>query len=83
MRLATAVCLVAEKVREMDNASNHARGWMEPTTCGVGPDAPTGCMHSLCIARAAHWSAYWAQLAARSAITLESLVGCGDEYWNG
>jgi len=64
--------LVADKVREMDEAAYHARSWTQPGSCGVGNEMP--CQHPNCIERAATYSAYWTQLAARCAITLESLL---------
>jgi len=64
--------LVAEKVREMDEAAYHARSWTQPGSCGVGNEMP--CQHPNCIERAATYSEYWTQLAARCAITLESLL---------
>lgn len=72
------VLLLADKVREMDEASDHARSWTRPGTCGIGPDMP--CRHDRCITNAGRYAAYWTQLAARCAITLESLVGehCDD-----
>lgn len=64
--------MVAEKVRDMDYAAEHARGWTEPSTCGIGTDMP--CRHDNCIERAAHYAAHWTQLSVRHAITLESLI---------
>lgn len=65
--------LVADKVREMDEAAYHARNWTQPGSCGIGSEMP--CRHERCIVNAGHYSAYWTQLAVRCAITLESLVG--------
>lgn len=70
MRLAE---LVAEKVREMDDAVYHARMWTQPGSCGIGNEMP--CRHERCILNAGRYTAYWTQLAVRCAITLESLVG--------
>jgi hypothetical protein len=64
--------MVAEKVREMDEAAYHALSSAGPTTCGIGEEMP--CRHDRCISLAASNAAYWTQLAARCAITLESLV---------
>jgi hypothetical protein len=63
---------VAEKVREMDKAARHAMSWTLPGSCGIGGEMP--CRHPHCIERAANNTAYWTQLAARCAITLESLL---------
>lgn len=72
-RLSTNLAIiVAEKVREMDEAAYHARSWTQPGSCGIGEEMP--CRHSRCIQRAAEYTAYWTQLAARCAITLESLI---------
>lgn len=64
--------IVAEKVREMDDAADHARSWTQPGSCGIGNEMP--CCHERCILRAGNYAAYWTQLAARCAITLESLT---------
>lgn len=73
---ATVAVMVADKVREMDEAASHARTSSEPLTCGRGDVFP--CVHSACIERAASSAAFWAQMAARCAITLESLVACSE-----
>lgn len=64
--------LIAEKVREMDNAAYHAMSSAGPSSCGVASEMP--CRHAHCIERAASNAAYWTHLAVRCAITLESLV---------
>lgn len=69
--------LVAEKVRQMDDAAQHARSWTQPGSCGIGNEMP--CRHPRCIERAGGHAAYWTQLAARCAITLESLVPDGSQ----
>ena len=51
-------------VWDMQYASDHARSWTQPGSCGIGKEMP--CRHERCIERAAYNTGYWATIAAHN-----------------